>query len=356
MNQSKVEFALLSFLWYHFRGRLNGMDVKDKREIETNPTASSSAAVSVTRCVDYQSENIALAVIRQFSLWGGLEKFVTKGDSVLIKPNFIVAAPSRRAVQTDPALIIAVARLLKDFGARPFVADSPAWNDIATCIRQLELEEPLRKLDVPVRKMNQPERIRLAGTRIGISRSALQADKIINLPKFKTHQQLFASFAVKNMFGCVSGKEKAFWHFARGRSWKAFCEMLIEIYRYLSPVFTIIDGVIALEGMGPIHGRPKPLGFLIGGIDPLACERVCCELVRFDPDDLPIIRTARRLNFGCSDLDKINIVGDEFSGCVCEDFQPAELRPINFSLLHVCRSVARQALLLTRSALKRNSS
>lgn len=68
-----------------------------------------------------------------------------------------------------------------------------------------------------------------------------EADRIVNLPKFKTHQQLTATFAVKNMFGCVCGKEKAFWHFAKGHSLEEFSRLLIGIYQLLSPCLTIAD-------------------------------------------------------------------------------------------------------------------
>ena len=86
------------------------------------------------------------------------------------------------------------------------------------------------------------------------------ADVIINLPKFKSHQQLKATFAVKNMFGCVSGKRKALWHFRKGGSVDDFCELLIDIYRFLNPVLTIIDAVTAMDGPGPINGKARALG------------------------------------------------------------------------------------------------
>ena len=177
------------------------------------------------------------------------------------------------------------------------------------CIRALELEGPLAEMSVPVKQLNKPGRHRIAGNSLPISNVALRADKIINLPKFKAHQQLRATFAVKNMFGCVCGKEKALRHFITGRCHDDFCRMLIGIYELLGPVLTIIDGVVAMEGAGPIRGEPKALGFLIGSADPMACEVICCKLIDFKPEELPMIQTARQINFGCSDLRQINIVG-----------------------------------------------
>ncbi|MBN1505485.1 MAG: DUF362 domain-containing protein [Sedimentisphaerales bacterium] len=307
-----------------------------------------SASVVLTRCNDYDHGRVAQAVRRQLDLLGGLDRFIKRGDTVLIKPNFIAPRSHRvSAAQTHPAVILEVARILKDFGARPFVADSPAWANAAACARALELVEPLRQLGVPLKELDAPIKCRLGPgkPRMGISSAALDADAIVNLPKFKAHQQLVATFAIKNMFGCVSGKHKALWHFRKGDDPAVFCEMLIDTYRYLQPVFTIIDAIVAMEGQGPIRGKSKPLGWLIGGADPVACEIVCCRLIGIKPEQVPIIETARRIGFGC-DPDQIDVLGDALPATPCPDFQMPQLAPVKFSFPHICRSIARQILLL----------
>jgi len=310
----------------------------------------SSPIVALTRCSDYSQERIAQAVALQFELLGGVARFVKRGDTVLLKPNFIAPRPRRCATQTDPAVIVEIARLLKDFGAKPVVGDSPAWGNVFSCVKALKLQEPLRKLAVPVRQLNKPRNCRIgsSGTTVGISSVALDADVIINLPKLKSHQQLVATFAVKNMFGCVSGKQKAFWHFAKGGSADDFCRLLIGIFGFLNPALTIIDAVTVMDGPGPIRGRPRPLGWLIGGTDPIACETICARLVGIEPMDLPIIETARRMGFGTADTERIEIVGDSFPQQTCTDFQLPQPVPIRFSLSHVCRSICKQILLLAK--------
>jgi uncharacterized protein (DUF362 family) len=311
--------------------------------------------VTLTRCDDYSRPEIAEAIERHFELLGGLERFVKPGDSVLLKPNFIAPRSRQHATQTDPAVILEMARLLKDFGARPFVADSPAWGNTFVCVRALKLDESLKQLSVPVKQLDKPKKclVGARNTTVGISSVALDADVIINLPKFKSHQQLVATFAVKNMFGCVSGKQKALWHFIKGGRQDEFCELLIDIYRYLKPALTIIDAVTAMDGPGPIRGRARPLGWLIGGTDPIACETICAKLVNIKPEDIPIIKTAKQTGFGCSDPAKIQITGDDFPQSVCTDFKLPELVPIRFSLLHVCKSICKQVLLLSKSAAKK---
>ena len=283
----------------------------------------SNTTVTLTKCSDYSKPKITEAIEKQFSLLGGLDKFISRGDSVLLKPNFIAPRSRHHATQTDPAILIETARLLKDFGTKPFVGDSPAWSNVFACTAALKLQEPLKELSVPIKQLNKPINyiIGAKDIKIGISSVALEADAIINLPKFKAHQQLIATFAVKNMFGCVSGKRKALWHFAKGKNPDNFCEMLIDIYEFLNPVVTIIDAVTVMDGPGPIRGNARDLGYLIGGIDPIACETVCAQLVGIESSSLPIIKTAERMNFGCCDINKIRILGDGLPRDICTDFQ-----------------------------------
>ena len=312
-----------------------------------------AATVALTRCRTYDRNAVVGAVARQFDLLGGLGHFVKPGDRVLLKPNFIAPRSHHDGpTQTHPEVILAVAKLVKDFGAQPFVADSPAWANTAACARALELTEPLAEMGVPIRELDEPRTCRLGPgkPRVKLSAVALEADAVINLPKFKAHQQLVTTFAVKNMFGTVCGKRKAMWHFKKGDDVAAFCTLLIDIYRYVGPVVTIIDGIVAMEGQGPLRGPNKPLGWLIGGTDPIACETVCCQLIDAAPEEIPIIRTAGQIGFGCGDLGQIEVAGDPLPETPCTDFVMPIMAPIKFSFTHVCRSMARQILMLVRGA------
>jgi len=304
--------------------------------------------VSIIRCEDYK--NVRNAILKHFELHGGIETFINRGDNVLIKPNMIAPMPKECAAQTDPAMIVELAKILVDFGARPFVADSPAWADTITCAKAIGIVEPLKKLGVEIRQLDEPvkRRLEFCRTRVGISRYALDADKIINLPKLKTHQQLVATIAVKNMFGCVSGKAKAVWHYKKGTTFEEFCTMLIGIYKLLNPVITIIDGVVAMEGPGPIRGLPRQFGWTVASIDPIAAEVVCCELMGILPQQLPIVTTAQKINFGCTDRQNIQISGDSMP-TELKKFIPAELTPLRFTPLRIIKSIIRQIFILVKT-------
>lgn len=307
--------------------------------------------VSLTKCNNYEPVNVRSALIRHFSLHGGINAFINKGDKVLIKPNMIAPRPADSAVQTDPAVIIELAKILLDFGAKPFVADSPAWANAAACAEALDILEPLRKLGVPVRQLRKPVKRTLehSGTKIGISSVAIEADKIINLPKLKTHQQLVMTIAVKNIFGCVSGKAKAIWHYRKGATFDKFCTMLIDIYKLLAPVLTIIDAVVVMEGPGPIRGNPKKLGYIVASADPMAAEVITCDLIGLLPQQLPLIMTAEKIGFGCTNRQNIQIVGDSPTDSAPVRLVPAELTPLRFTPARIVQSILRQIFILLKA-------
>ncbi|NLW83201.1 MAG: DUF362 domain-containing protein [Phycisphaerae bacterium] len=308
--------------------------------------AESKTTVALLRCPDYTPDLVRRQVAEALALLDGTQSFVRPGRRILIKPNLIVPVGPDVPAQTHPEVICAVAEWVKAAGATPLVGDSPAWSNTAACLAALGIDQRLQTLGAEIVQLDRPVRTKIEGSSLGLSRVALEADAIINLPKLKAHQQLGATIAVKNMYGCVAGKEKAFWHFAKGGSYDAFCRMLIGVYRQLAPVVTLIDGIVAMEGQGPINGTPRPLGFIAAGTDPIACERLCCRLIGVDPATLPILQAAAKMNFGCQDDAAIDVVGDAAEPLICTDFKPAQQTPLRFTFGRICKSVIKQALLL----------
>lgn len=305
--------------------------------------------VATRRCDCYDPPQVHSAIRMLFECLGGTRRFFQKGHRVLIKPNLIVPKPPDVPAQTHPEVIYAVAQMVKEAGAIPMIGDSPAWGTTAGCLKALGIERRLGELGAEIVSLNQPVRMTIAGANVGVSRIALEADAIINVPKLKAHQQLGASFAFKNMYGCVcglAGKEKAYWHFARGKEVESFCRMIIGIYQKLAPALNIIDGVVGMEGQGPISGHPRQVGYLIAGADPAACERVCCDLIGFDAADLPLLTTAEKMGFGRSSDGAI--VGDAFEKPACPGFKAAVQTPLRFSFPHICKSIAKQGVILGR--------
>ena len=316
------------------------------------PLKSFQHTVVLQQCGSYDPQEVYLGISKQLELLGGTTHFFQKGQRVLIKPNLILPKTPDIPAQTHPEAIYALARVVKEAGGIPMVGDSPAWSTTSNCLKVLGIEERLKQLDVEVVNLNSPVRMNIAGASVGISRVALEADAIINLPKLKAHQQLGATFAFKNMYGCVcglAGKEKAYWHFARGKEVESFSRMIVGIYQKMAPVLNIIDGIVGMEGQGPISGNPRDVGYLVAGIDPVACERVCCDLVGFDPTDLPLLTAAETMGIGIPMNEPITIIGDSSTKPACKGFRPAIQTPLRFSFPRICRSIAKQFVILLKS-------
>ena len=179
------------------------------------------AKVSIVKANDYYYPKIYEAVDKSLQLIGGLDRIVKRGDRIFIKINHLSPpSPPERGIVTHPVFLQAVLGLLKKYVANITVGDdidSGARDGFEVSgIRQMCQRAGVRLVNLREAGFVEMECNGLLLERVYISRIALETDVIINLPKFKSHQQLVATFAVKNMFGCISGKRKALWHFIKG--------------------------------------------------------------------------------------------------------------------------------------------
>jgi uncharacterized protein (DUF362 family) len=171
-----------------------------------------------------------------------------------------------------------------------------------------------------------------------LSQEAMQADVVINLPKVKSHMQLTMTLGVKNLFGCVPGKMKAWWHMDAGKDCDRFGTMLVETARAIDPNLTILDGIIGHEGNGPSGGEPRFLGILAASADVFALDRAVLEILQVDPDTVPTVKASQRLGL-CPAWETL-----DFPQLSPEDLQivgwklPETLMPIDFGLPRVLKS------------------
>ena len=256
---------------------------------------TTTTLASLVRCESYELATVRRALEDLLSPFGGLGAFVAPSERVLVKPNFLQAAKPERAVTTHPALVLAVVDSLRDLGIHDVVvADSPATQSARKVARRLGLLEALEARDVPVLDLNDSILVDVSEDsvfqRLELSRAVVEADRVINLPKVKTHAQMSMTLAVKNCFGAVVGMRKAAWHMEAGRDAAFFARMVVEICRRVAPVLSIADGIVAMEGNGPGAGEPRELGVLAAAPDPGVLDQLLCEIVGFPPGELPTLR------------------------------------------------------------------
>ena len=217
---------------------------------------------------------------------------------VLIKPNLLLAARPEQAITTHPRVVRAVAEFVRDHGGQPVVADSPAVGKMARIYRRGAYREALEALEVPFLAFEGESDVDIGPPfgRIPLARQVLEADAVINLAKLKTHSQMTLTLGVKNTFGCVVGLKKSEWHMRAGIDKGFFARLIVQIHQAVGPLYTLIDGVMGLEGHGPGKaGRPVTPGILIGSPSAHAADHAVCDLIGWPPGRLPTLRAAEEL-------------------------------------------------------------
>lgn len=288
------------------------------------------ADVAVKACQGYDQPDLGRAVAQAVELCGGMGRFVRPGQNVLLKPNLLGAYEPDRRVTTDPAVVVAVGRLVLDHGGRPIIGDSPAIDPFGRAAAKSGLAQAARQLEAPLVELLEPTPTPTPPTairrRLDLARAAVQADVIINLPKLKTHCMMLLTMGVKNLFGAVVAQRKSEWHLAVGQSRLAFADLLLDIQQTLRPALTILDGVWAMEGRGPSNGAPRRTGFIAASADALALDVAVCPLLGVEPGRYPIFQAA--VARGLIDpAQPPRLLGDEPALVATRDFQTPELEP-----------------------------
>jgi uncharacterized protein (DUF362 family)/Fe-S-cluster-containing hydrogenase component 2 len=270
--------------------------------------------VAITRCEDYEFENVLLKVTEGLNLLGGISAFVSRGDRVLLKPNFLGPRPPDKGVTTHPAVVKAVAQLVLDAGGKPIIGDSPNIGTTAYVAKVAGVQTVALELGIDIVEFEPAEFKNPDGKVFKdfvLGKAVKEVDKIINLPKLKTHTNTYMTMAVKNLFGCVPGMRKTRWHLSTSReSKKHFAQMLVDLHNLVKPSLSIVDGIVGMEGNGPGTG---PLRQVVGA----------------EPDFISTLERAKGGDYGIIDLAEIEVVGEQIESVRVLDFKfpPATFLP-----------------------------
>ena len=309
--------------------------------------------VSTVKCSDYSTEKVENAVREAVSLAGGIEKFIKKGERVLLKPNLLAPKAPNLAVTTHPEILRAVIRLVKNAGAKPFVGDSPGGTVVASSgtSRAFAMLDKYWA-DTGMKKICEEEGAEIVSfetggveifefkkrkcvPKINISKVALSFDSVIDLPKLKTHGLVLYTGAIKNLYGCVPGLKKAEYHMQAVHP-DVFSQLLVDIFSVVKPKLSIMDGIMGMDGNGPSHGRIRNFGVVIAGGDSVAVDRVSSMVIGFGKNEISAINIAGKQGLGESDIKKIEVVGEKLDNVRQADF----LKPSNSALKYFPQAFA----------------
>jgi len=250
----------------------------------------------ISKRAGYDYERLKPQFFRMMDSLGG--SAIEGNSRVLIKPNLLAPASPDQAMLTHPMIVKAAAEYVLDKGARVQISDSPAIGSFEKVLKESGIKDALRGLDIEYREFKTSVTIEVGEPfkKIEIAEDALKADIVINLPKLKTHSQMLLTLGVKNLFGCVVGFRKPEWHFRTGVDREMFAMLLVQIHQAVKPSFTVLDGILAMEGEGPGKGGvPKHIGVLMGSTDAFALDRAVCKMLGVSPESLLTDKAARKL-------------------------------------------------------------
>ncbi len=290
--------------------------------------------VAVETVSRYERLEVRRGVERVLAHLGGMAAFVKPGERVLLKPNLLAAKAPGAAVTTHPEVVRAVIELVREAGAEPSVGDSPGIGGLSRVAEKCGIMAVLRETGTPLVSFDEPVVRSGSGVfkRIELARPYLEADRIINLPKLKTHEMMTLTCAVKNLFGAVVGAAKVAWHLKAGDDRDLFARMLLEIYQLREPDLNIVDGIVAMEGDGPSGGDPRQVGLLLAGVNPVAVDVIAGEVLGLPQKRLYVQRAAERLRLPGSDRDTLATRGVDLASVAVKNFAPPTVSDVRFGL------------------------
>jgi uncharacterized protein (DUF362 family) len=223
-----------------------------------------------------------------------------RGRNILLKPNLVEFEPES-SINTHPLLVHAACEAFRAMGAATVrIAEGPGHRrntlDLADAAGYFQTVPRFEDTFVDL-NLDDVTRVRFSRQLSGLDglylpNTALGADLLVSIAKMKTHHWVGVTLAMKNLFGVVPGGvygwPKNVLH------WAGIDESIADLHAVFPRHFAIVDGIVGMEGNGPIQGVPKRAGVLVAGRDPVAVDATCCRIMRINPIKILYLRLAAR--------------------------------------------------------------
>jgi uncharacterized protein (DUF362 family) len=271
------------------------------------------SAVHIAPATDYNAD-LAGVLGRQYEHFR--DKVPLKGKRVVLKPN-LVEWHRDKVINTNPHVVAAVIELCRREGAAEvLVAEGPGhWRNVEYLVSASGLGDVLRHYKVPFTDLNHDEPVKTPNlgrlTKLEylyLSRTIATADVVISLPKLKTHHWAGATLSLKNLFGTLPGI--CYGWPKNELHWRGIDNSIVDIALTRTPDLAIVDGIVGMEGDGPLNGTAKPLGGLIMGTDLVAVDATCCRLMQLDPEKIAYLVFGYQKKLGLLRTGEIRQIGE----------------------------------------------
>ena len=294
----KTCLALIAYLVYGMRRPQQGL--ADNKTSDGRPKKNTRGAYDI---VEAKGDDPYRVTVKAIEAMGGIDRFVKKGDTVLVKPNIGWDRSPEQAATTNPKVVAAIVELCFNAGARRVNVFDVTCNDARRCydnsgIMQAAVAKGANVFfpdDWNTFEARLPYDSPLQGW--PILRDALECDTFINVPILKHHSISKLTLSMKNLMGICGGN--------RGMMHRDIGTYLVDLTDFINPELTIIDAYRVLRRNGPTGGNLADVEerkTVIAATDPTLADTYAAKLFGIDPFDIPNIRVARDRKFGSVDI------------------------------------------------------
>jgi uncharacterized protein (DUF362 family) len=242
---------------------------------------------------------------KTFEAGGGISKFISKGDVVVVKPNISWARRPEMAASTNPTVMEAVVELCQEAGARKVRIADNTIHDVRRCFALTGAGMVAKNTgaDLIYPRSSLMRRMKLQGNRLDIWPvfvPLVEADKVINLPVAKHHSLSVLTLGMKNWIGAVGGR--------RNKLHQDIHMTIVDLAQFFNPTVTLIDGIRIMTRNGPSGGSTSDVvqkNTLILSNDPVAADARAARLFGRKPEQIGFIKLGQKWGLGTYDFQKL---------------------------------------------------
>jgi len=262
---------------------------------------SKVAIVKGTKAIDITEK--ALQLIRP-----EVERALSTGKPILIKPNYINSKHPSTGITTDGRVVEGAVKFLKEnkIGEKVLIGEGSGWADTFEAFKVAAVDMVAKRWDVKLVDLNKDDFVEVhppcpySLRKIKVAKTALEST-IISVPKLKLHRIATVTLSLKNMMGALASKGSMH----NGR----LSKNIVDLVSVLKPSVSVIDGIIAGEGH-ETSGNPVEMNLIIAGTDPVAVDAVGAAVMDIQPSDVKHLVLAGKKGLGTCKLDEITVLGE----------------------------------------------
>ncbi|MGA7119402.1 MAG: DUF362 domain-containing protein [Polyangiaceae bacterium] len=237
-------------------------------------------------------------VRRALDALGGMTKFVSRGDIVVVKPNIGWDRMPIHAANTNPDVVAAVIKLAYEAGAKKVVVADGSCNDPNRCFQRSGIWRAAYEVgaDVVLPQEHRFRTMRLKGDVLDewpIFTTLVDADKVINVPVAKHHNLAKYTAAMKNWYGVLGGR--------RNRLHQNIDTSIADLATFMRPTLVVVDAWRVLMRNGPQGGNiddAKDMHTVIATVDQVAADAYGCTLIGQRRENLPYLAMGEKRGLG----------------------------------------------------------